>query len=393
MLELIYLGVCGLLLVIMLFLYGYSFHALWVARRYRPGAEECDGPEVALVIPCKGIDPNLEENLRRHFHHDYPAYRIVFTVASADDPSCPIIRKLIDTEKGPPASLVVASERLPDCVEKVSNQITAFQSLDPGVEVIVCADSDGLARDRYWLRALVASLGRCELASGFRWYIPGRPSFAGHLMAAWDSTWCLLHALGKTAWGGAMAFTRATYDRLRFEDGLRRAVTDDLVLQVYTHRSGGRTGFTPGAMMISEPAHRFGDFYRWAVRQSMNVRLVTFWIWFMGFYAATVYGCFTVLTLLLLVMPGPWLGRLLPAGALAVVALYFLGRGWMDYRLTRLFFPNHPAETARMRWTYYWANPLTDLLAPVVAYHSLFARTIRWRGVNYRVKDSRVVRV
>lgn len=392
MLEIIYGVVCLAMLVVVLFLCGYCIHALIIGKRYVPGKEQGPWPKVALVIPCKGIDPDLEENLRRHFHHDYPDYVILFTVASADDPACPIIQKLIQTEKGPPAKLVVAP-LLPDCTEKVSNQIAAYQQIGPDVEVIVGADSDGLARDRYWLASLVAALKRGNLISGFRWYIPPRPSFVGYLHSAWDATWFLLHALGKTTWGGAMAFTRESYNRLGYEDALRRAITDDLVLQVRTHRGGGSTGFTPGGMMISEPAERFGDFYRWAVRQSQNVRLVTPWLWLMGFFAANVYACFFVLSLVLLFVPGPMLGWLLPVGALAVIALYYAGRAWVDYRLARLFFPDYPQKTALLRWAYLWANPLTDLLAPIVAYESLLTSTIRWRGVSYRIKDGRVVRV
>src|SRR5260370_34547861 len=105
MLEIVYAVVCLALLGIMLFLYGYSFHALWIGRRYVPPAEQGDWPKGALVVPCKGNEPNLEDNLRRHFHHDYPDYQILFTVASADDPARPIIPQLIQTEAGARASL------------------------------------------------------------------------------------------------------------------------------------------------------------------------------------------------------------------------------------------------------------------------------------------------
>jgi ceramide glucosyltransferase len=389
-LSILYGVVCLAMLVTMGFLYGYAIHALWIARRHAVGLERKSWPKVALVIPCRGLEPELEENLRRHFHHDYPDYHIVFTVAREQDPAVAVIQKLLQSETGRPANLVVAPI-LPDCVEKVSNQIAAFGALPDDVEVIVCGDSDGLTRDGSWLRSLVAPLDRCTLISGFRWYIPPRPSFVGYLHSAWDSTWLLLHALGKTTWGGAMAFRRDTYKRLRYEDSLRCAITDDLVLQVCTHAAKESTGFTPGGMMISEPAHSFLDFYRWAVRQSQCVRLVTPWLWLMGFVTANVYACFFGLSLaFFFVSDLPWQ---LPAAALALAALFYLGRGYLDYRLARIFFPGHAEKTASLRWVYYWANPLTDLLAVFVAYASLFSNTIRWRGINYRIKKGRVVRV
>jgi cellulose synthase/poly-beta-1,6-N-acetylglucosamine synthase-like glycosyltransferase len=392
MIEIAYVVICAAMLVVMLFLYGYTFHALWISRRHTVVTHGVKWPKVALIIPCKGLDPDLEEILRRHLRHDYPDYQVLFTLADADDLACAVIRDLLRKEIRRPAQVVIAP-RLPDCVEKVSNQLAALQSLAADVEVIVCADADGLPRDDGWLRALVAGLDRCTLVSGFRWYIPPRPSFTGRLQSAWDATWCLLHAVGRTTWGGAMAFRRETFTRLNFEDHLRRALTDDLALQVCTYRARERTGFTPGGMMISEPAERFGDFFRWAVRQSQIIRLVTPGTWLIGFATANVYAGFLLLGAVLLAVPGPAWGRALPAAALAITALYYLGRGFLTYRLARSLFPDHADRTRRLRGVYYWATPLADLLAPAVAYASLFSGTVRWRGVHYRMKRGRVVRV
>jgi ceramide glucosyltransferase len=389
-LVILYGVVCAAMLVIMLFLYGYSIHLLWLTRRHTLAPERTAWPKVALIVPCRGLEPNLEENLRRHFSHDYPDYQIVFTVANADDAAVPIIRKLIESEPGRLSTLVIAP-MLPDCVEKVSNQIAAFGVLTAAVEVIVCGDSDGLIRDGCWLRSLVAALERCSLISGFRWYIPRRPSLAGYLHSAWDSNWLLLHALGKTTWGGAMAFTKDTYTQLGFEESLRCAITDDLVLQVRTHAAGERTGFTPGGMMIGEPHQRLVDFYHWAIRQSQFVRIVTPWLWLMGFGTANVYACFFGLSLALFFIPNLAAWHL-PATALGLAALFYLGRGYLDYRIVRNLFPGHADKTTSLRWVYYWANPLVDLLAVFVAYASFFSNTIRWRGISYRIRRRRVIR-
>jgi hypothetical protein len=288
---------------------------------------------------------------------------------------------------------LVIAPPLPDCVEKISNQVAALRSLPADIEVIVCSDSDGLPRDDHWLHALIAGLQHSTLVSGFRWYIPLHPSLTGSLQSAFDACWCLLHALGKTTWGGAMAFRRDTFERLHFEEQLRVAITDDLTLQVCTQTAGERTGFVPGGMVISEPAERFGAFFRWAVRQSQLIRLVTPWLWLMGFAAANVYAAFFTLSMALFFVPNLYPSRVLPATALAVALLYYLGRGLMTYQLARSFFPSTPERTASLRWIYYWANPLADMLAPVIAYASLLSRTVCWRGVRYRLREGRVVRV
>src|SRR4051812_34702798 len=115
MIAVAYALTCAAMLVIMLFLYGYSFHLLWIARRHKVDLERADWPKAALIVPCRGNEPNLEDNLRRHFGHDYPDYQIVFTIASAEDPAAPIIQKLIAAETGRPARLIIAPT-MPHCV-------------------------------------------------------------------------------------------------------------------------------------------------------------------------------------------------------------------------------------------------------------------------------------
>src|ERR1700691_2190116 len=37
-------------------------------------------PRVAVICPCKGVDPGLESNLQALTHFDYPNYEIIFVV-------------------------------------------------------------------------------------------------------------------------------------------------------------------------------------------------------------------------------------------------------------------------------------------------------------------------
>src|SRR5262249_1872549 len=108
MLEIIYGVVCLAMLVIMLFLIGYSIHAFWIGRRHSLSQNRSVWPKAALIIPCKGTEPDLEENLRRHFHHDYPDYQIIFTLADADDPAVAVIQTIIAHENVRPATVVLA---------------------------------------------------------------------------------------------------------------------------------------------------------------------------------------------------------------------------------------------------------------------------------------------
>jgi hypothetical protein len=287
----------------------------------------------------------------------------------------------------------VVAPRLPHCVEKLSNQLAAFAAADPRSEVFACADSDGVPVNRGWLAALVGPLDRAAVTTGFRWYFPERGDRLGAVQSAWDSTWCVYHAFEGTVWGGAMAFTRKTFEQFQLAESLSRGVTDDLVVLARTRAAGGTVQFAAGAMVGSRPHQGFGNFLSWAVRQAALVKMVTPGIWVRGLAVALLMGAYYLLTVLFLVQPGERFGLYLPLGSLASLALINFWRAWLRGRVVRLLFPGWDDRTRPLGWRYVWAIPLADLLGPYVAVASWAMRVIRWRGVGYRVHKDRVERL
>ncbi len=51
-------------------------------------------PAVTIFKPLKGLDEELELNLRSFFELDYPCYQLLFCVADADDPAIAVVQKL-----------------------------------------------------------------------------------------------------------------------------------------------------------------------------------------------------------------------------------------------------------------------------------------------------------
>ncbi len=64
----------------------------WVTRRRRGLSDYT--PPVTVLKPLKGMDEELEENLRSFFQLDYPVYQLIFGVADADDPAIEVVEKL-----------------------------------------------------------------------------------------------------------------------------------------------------------------------------------------------------------------------------------------------------------------------------------------------------------
>jgi cellulose synthase/poly-beta-1,6-N-acetylglucosamine synthase-like glycosyltransferase len=51
---------------------------------------------VALIVPCKGLDPDFQENIASLFNQDYENYLLCFVVEDESDPAYNELYKLKD---------------------------------------------------------------------------------------------------------------------------------------------------------------------------------------------------------------------------------------------------------------------------------------------------------
>src|SRR5258708_5899166 len=142
-------------------------------------------PRVALLCPCKGIEPGLERNLLSLTEFERQNYEIFFILASGSDPARSIVERIAAGSKAK-ANVIFAGSPT-NCSEKVNNLRVAVEQLPEEFEVLVFADSDGRP-GRNWLHHLVAPLGdvRIGATTTMRWLIPIRAGFPAALLAAWN---------------------------------------------------------------------------------------------------------------------------------------------------------------------------------------------------------------
>jgi ceramide glucosyltransferase len=67
----------------------------WVTRRGRGKRRPDYTPAVSIFKPLKGLDEELEANLRSFFQLDYPDYQLLFCVADPEDPAVGVVRTLL----------------------------------------------------------------------------------------------------------------------------------------------------------------------------------------------------------------------------------------------------------------------------------------------------------
>ncbi len=183
-------------------------------------------PRVALLCPCKGIEPGLERNLLSLTEFERQNYEIFFILASGSDPARSIVERIAKSSRAK-ANVIIAGSAS-NSGEKVNNLRVAVEQLPPEFEVLVFADSDGRP-GRNWLHHLVAPLGdiRIGATTTMRWLIPSRTSLPTAILAAWNAPLVtMLSEKGKNfCWGGGTAIRRNIFEQSGVMDVWRNSVS------------------------------------------------------------------------------------------------------------------------------------------------------------------------
>lgn len=336
------------------------------------------GP-VSLILPVRGADHDLAQNLRSLSAQDYPDYELIVVCRDAGDPAVQTARLTL----GDGFRLVVAGEPPEHTGEKVHNLLRAIEAARPASEAFAFADSDGQVSPD-WLRRLVAPLAEEEVGAttGFRWYFPEDGGFWPLLRSAWDSVIAgMMRDDGKNfAWGGAMALKRKTFDDAEVAKFWRGAVSDDYRLMHAMQKADLGVRFVPGAMAATTGACDARGFLDWTVRQLTITKAYRKPMWVAGFVAHVVYCGALVMSLAMLAAGNP-----LGLAGLAVTQLPGMAKGAMRGYAGRLMFPDREEWFDRNGWAYFWLTPLATWVWMYAFWGSAWTRRIQWRGYEYEL--------
>lgn len=356
--------------------------SLWAERRraayVRHGlaAKTPAPPPATLIVPVKGPDEGLRENLAALAAQDYPDYELIVAAATGWDIPPGVL---------PSGVKVVLGRREPSAAgEKVQNLAAGVRASRKRSQLLAFADSDGRV-GRGWLRALAAPLAGPGVgaATGYRWHVPEPAGCWSLLRSAWDAV--VAGTLGpapcRFAWGGAMAIRKETFFETHVAEFWKTAVSDDYALSAAVRRAGLHIVFAPGAMAASPERVAAGGFFRWTRRQLLITRVHAPGLWWQALAAHAVYGAGMAAGVAALA-----LGR--PEGALALAAQLVPGmlKGAWRARLARQAMPEQAGWFRRHGWAYGWCAPLVTWLWLAALAASAFGRAISWRGRAYTLR-------
>lgn len=370
--------------------------------------------KASVIIPCKGAEAGLEENLRALYLQDYPDYEIVFVVATEADAALPIIRQLIKEmqpalatcnedagnatkfQAGKPLALVtnrkvrvIIAGKNDRRSEKVNNLLRAIEEVSNDTEVFVFVDSDARVH-RDWLRSLVAPLAEESVGAttGFRWYLPETGGFFSALLSAWNGS--VATTLGdhgnNFAWGGSTAILRKTFEKADVRGSWDRAVSDDYALTRAIRKSDLRIAFVPRCLTVTREDASLASLLEFTTRQVVITRIYNPRLWWLGIVSQILFNA--VFFGGLLFAAATSIGGEPPAFALALlVTIYLLGsaKGVLRLIAARRMLPQERRDITRLWWAYCLLWHLVSLVYLYNFLRSAATNRILWRGVLYEM--------
>lgn len=353
-------------------------------------------PRTALIIPCKGLDPAFRENISSFFNQNYENYILRFVVADESDPAfaelCDLKNLLSKTSKAEDIQILVAGHTQ-FCSQKIHNLLYCCERLGSDIEVLAFADSDICVRSN-WLSHIVYPLRKSKngAASGYRWFVPKKNNSASLALSAVNAK--VAQLLGNTpfnqAWGGSMAIRTDVFYQIGLDKIWPKTLSDDLSLSYAVKKAGKKVVFVPACLAASYESTTWGKLFEFGRRQFLITRVSTPGTWWFGL-CSNLYS-----------ISGLWGGIAFAVYAslklstanyqlllfIAVPVIFFISqliRAILRQKMAEklLAYENQTSRTAMtVDILFFW---VWSFLLLFFIISSAFGRTIRWRGIRYKL--------
>ena len=350
-------------------------------------------PRVALIIPCRDLDTNFEQNISSFYRQDYEDYVLLFVVGDQRDSAygalCELKGRLAGATNAKEVRVLVAGSGQ-TCSQKIHNLLYAYHQIPVDSEVLAFADSDICVRPD-WLHQLVHRLRRqhCGVTSGYRLFVPKKNNFATLAMVAINAK--IAQLLGNTpfnhAWGGSMAIKVQTFKELGIEAIWQKAVSDDLSLSCAVKDAHKKVEFAPGCLVATYEWTTWRKLFEFGRRQFVITKVAAPQTWCFGL-VSSVYSVFGLwggmaLAIYAAVKNNPHVCLFTAVPLLFLIAQFSRAilRQSMARKLLAEDWPKLKVA-AIVDIALFW---LWSPLMLVLILSSAFGRTITWRGIRYKL--------
>jgi len=359
-------------------------------------------PEAVVIVPCKGLDETFEQNVFSFFRQDYKSYRLWFVVEDASDPAYIALQDIIARYSLQATAVEIqlfVAGKASQSSQKLHNILYCYRQIPPQTEAMVFADSDACVNDQ-WLGHIVYSLHskKTGATSGYRWFVPKTYNPASLALSCLNAAVAQILGNGRFnhAWGGSMAILVSTFREVGLEVIWSRSICDDLTLSGAVRQAGKKMVYVPPCMAASYESTTWLKLFEFVRRQFIITRVYAPRTWLFGLLA------------MLFSAGGLWCTAGFAAAAwqaghrnavfftIAAFAIFLNQaiRAVLRQRMVSRFLLVKdrkallPAAIADITLFWVWG---VLLLALIIS--SAFGKTIRWRGIRYRIKGPQNVEI
>lgn len=343
-------------------------------------------PRALLIIPCKGLERGLRENLTAFMQQDHPNYEVTFTVESWKDPCVPLLREIIQENSGLDSRIKVSGQATTSG-QKVHNLRAATEKLHQEIEILAFADSDALPKSSSWLRWIVCDLGKTGLGArtGYRWFVPQKNNFATFAVCSINNSIASLMGRGThlSVWGGSWAIHRRVFDSVSLHDAWNGVLSDDMVATRTLRAAKLGVKFEPNCVCRSDVKFSTQKMFEFLRRQFLIGRLHDPQYWWTAFgllliKQAAIWGC---LAMAVLAIDWPTQMNLWLATA-GLIYMIGIARGVIRRKLGKLPVLGWQKKSGFILFDIF-AGPFVGLVTLLAMISSLVGSTISWRGIHY----------
>lgn len=367
------------LLLAILSLRGERKRAAYVADRLAASSDYL--PPATVIVPVKGEEEGLRENLAALAALDYPDFELIVTARCAADIPPGVLPSRVRV------TLSENAEPFPS--EKIQNLHAAVRASRKRSVIFAFADSDGRVPPG-WLRALAAPLADPAVgaSTGYRWFTPEPPTFWTLMRSVWDAVCNGVLGPGDSpfVWGGAMAIRKEMFFEARVIDAWRKSISDDYALADAVHKAGLAIAYAPGALVPSFERLGFVPLLRWIRRQLVITRVYNPRLWWPALLAHIFY-CGGMAASIAASIEGNRLAEWALIAQLSPGMLKGLNRA----TLAKASLPEREQWFKRHGWVHALWAPLATWLWLIGLAASAFGNSIEWRGRRYEIRRHRAV--
>ncbi len=365
-------------------------------------------PQVAVLLPLRGLDPSLIESVRCLLEQGYDNYEIRAVIDCNSDPAWLPLQELADTHAhGSRLKIHEMISPTPNQLQrglKCHALIQAVEHTGPDAEVVVLVDAD-VTPHREWLKEAVMPLRDPQIGAvtGNQWFEPQNGNPGSILRSMWNAGAIVPTVMFKNPWAGTCAMRLSdvresglieAWSRSVIDDGPIRESLDTLGLDVHfesalitINRDPCSVGYVSGYItrMLTWSRMYESTFLNTVVHASLTMALLTatevviVWSWIAGNPTAVAVS---------------FLGLLLFSMGTAIG--YVVVRSGVRRAVLSSGLAENGAAIGRVSLPrfvqLFLLGPVIQTIYAMSCLSALFVRSIRWRQIDYKI-DGRSVKM